>query len=309
MRRSFRRVTPDDLLRFFAGRQSRKPRYGKTLNPEEWTLTNTPTGLGDSLMLTDHFGACQSVGRQGMAWVTSPYFSQLLPFIPSGPAPENAPFQVSLSAMQAKYDLGPGHNFQRCRRLFGLPVDYRPGGSLVVPGVRPGATISLHFQAGPHSQNQRCYHKQPRQVYPQNLEIIRRFIRNHPDYSFIEIGGSTLSDLVPTMIGPLKTVVEAMAKCCLHIGIISGPYHLAHALGVRTIAVINFPAPWELMLPCVRNVDVVEAEWIYPQTHVLHQDHDSAHWPLFSEYSLEAAFHRETYPYDKPDRFLELINA
>lgn len=304
-----RRLDPDDVISFYGSKKgSSKPKPPLILDPEAWTLTNTPTGLGDSVMLTDLERAAASVGKKATTWLCTPHFRELQNHNPFHRQVQ-VPHWISLSAYQGAFDLGPGHNFQRARRLFGLPVDPVPSGCLVVPGAVKKNRVSLHFEAGSHSEHQTKYHARPRQVYPENLDIIRRFIRSHPELDFFEVGGSKLSDIVPSLNVSLSDTIKAMAECVLHIGIISGPYHIASALGVRTICVINFPKPYELMLPCVKNVDIVEAEWFYPQSHILHQDCDSNHWPQFSAYTLEAAYNRETYPYDDPSKFCNLITS
>jgi hypothetical protein len=100
--------------------------------------------------------------------------------------------------------------------------------------------------------------------------------------------------------GGLMETILWMSRAELHIGPLSGPMHLANTIGLRTICIINFPEPWTMMLPVIKNIDTIESEWILPQSHILHQDHHSAHWPKFSLASLEAAYNRETYPYETP---------
>lgn len=304
-----RRVGVDYVVNFYADKTSEKPPYLGTLDCESTTLTNTPTGLGDAVMLTDLERAATVSGQIAATWLSCQHFADLNRFNPFH-RDLQYPHMVSLSALQATYDLGPGHNFQRIRRLFGLSASAYPAGCLSVPGTAPSNRVSVHLVPGGHVKSQGVYHPRPREVYPENLAILRQFVRGHPELSFFEIGSDYLSDAMPSLTGcPMDQVVRAMAACCLHIGIISGPYHVANALGVRTIAIINFPDPRELVLPVVRNIDVVEAEWLYPQSHVLHQDVDSAHWPKFSALTLEQAYYMETYPYDDPTPFLQLVSA
>lgn len=303
------RVGVDDLVNFYADHPgSSKPKLDMRFEPEKYTLTNTPTGMGDSVMLTDLPRAAAQVQRVGTSYLSSPHFRDLIQFNPFY-TDAHHPVWVSLSSLQQRFDLGPGHNLQKARRAFGLPVDPRPAGCIVVPGVRPSNRVSLHFEAGVHAASQRqMYHPRAREIYPENLAVIREFIRAHPELDFFEVGGRVLSDTVPSLVHlPLPAVVCEMAACCLHIGIISGPYHVANALGVRTIVIINFPSPNDFMLPCLKNVDVVESEWLYPQSHVLHQDQDSPHWPKFSLRTLEMAYNGETYPYADPSPFLSLV--
>lgn len=303
-----RRLTPDDVISFYGSRPGTKKKpLPMRLEPEEWTLTNTPTGLGDSVMLTDIERAAFQDGRRATTWLCTPGFRELQNCNPYHRMIQ-VPHWISLSAYQGTFDLGPGHNFQRARRLFGLTVDPKPSGCLMVPGAKRTNKVSIHLSAGSHAASQTVYHPNPRQVYPENLDVIRRFIRKHQELDFFEVGGDVLSDTVRSVRGSLTDSMKEMAECCLHIGIISGPYHVATALGIPTICIINFPAPWELILPTYKNIDIVEAEWLYPQSYILHQDHDSLHWPKFSEYTLEAAYQRETYPYEDPTEYLNLVS-
>ncbi len=304
------RISVDDIVRFYADHPgSSKPKFGSLFDPEKYTLTNTPTGMGDSVMMTDLPRAAALARRSGSCYLSSTHFRDIIQYNPYY-VDKHHPVWLSLSSMQIGYDLGPGHNFQKTRRMFGLPVDPRPSGCIIVPGVEKRNRVSLHFEPGVHANAQRViYHPRAREVYPENLNIIRQFIAAHPELEFFEVGGTVLADTVPNIAHlPLPSVVREMASCSLHLGIISGPYHIANALGVRTIVIINFPHPSSFMLPCMKNVDVVESEWLYPQSHVLHQDEDSAHWPKFSLKTLEMAYHGETYPYEDPTPFLQLVN-
>jgi len=304
-----RRLTVDDVIRFYADRSSRKPPNEFIFEPEERTLTNTPTGIGDAVMLTDIERSANHSGSQATSWLCCEAFDCLRRLNPYHRDIQQVQW-VSISAMQARYDLGPGHTFQRIQRMFGLPVQIVPSGCIVVPERPVSGRVSLHLVPGAHAQYQTQFHPRPRQVYHENLKVIRQFINTHQELSFFEVGGNVLGDIVPNMHGAsLKSTIHEMAKCVLHIGIVSGPYHIAQALGVRTIVILNFPNPWELMLPVLRNVDIVEAEWLYPSSHILHQDEDSLHWPKFSLRNLERAYHQETFPYDNPMKFMNLIAA
>lgn len=314
--RSTKRLSPGDVVDFYNSiKTTQKPRLPSIFEPEEWTLTNTPTGLGDTIMMTDIELAAHGQGRKATSWLPTKLFREIQDHNPIHEKRQSH-LMVSLSAAQSKFDLGPGHNFQRARRMFGLQAGMIPKGYVVQskPCHRPIVRkVTIHIEPGPHAEYQKQYHKTPRQIYPQNIEVLRRFIKIHNNIEFVEIGTSEFSDCARRFSGSTTELIAEMSTSTMHIGIISGPYHLATALGVPTVCIINFPSPWELMLPVVRNVDVVEAEWLYPQSQILHQDRDSAHWPLFSAESLEKAFRFELFPYygdlDNVNKFLELVQS
>lgn len=281
-----------------------KPKW-EVLDPadRQYTLVITPTGLGDCMMLTDIPSAAAAEGVQIKAYSPSPHHIILRKYTPSY-SDCVSPFQIDLSAANAAFDIGPGHNFQRARRMFGLKCSDMPSGKLVTSKSPKSNRCSIHLSAGRHSDWQRKHiHPRARCVYGENLDAIRRFILSHPEMEFVEVGGSVLSGLIPSIGRTLEETIAWMSTASIHIGIPSGPMHVAHALGLRTICIVNFPNPWDLMMPVVKNIDVVEAEWLYPQSCILHQDHDSAHWPKFSLETLEMALNGEVYPYWEPQKF------
>ena len=280
------------------------------LEPAHYTLTMTPQGMGDCVCLMDLERAASLAGKTAHVWSAAYPFSVVRHFNPYH-RDGQTPMWISLTAAEASYDIGPGHNIQKARRIFGLPVDTVPSGCLNAGVHKDPRRVSLHFEAGVHAQTQRrTVHPRAREIYPKTFEALSCFIKAHPELRFIEVGSSpSLRELVPNICGvSLEETVRTMATCSLHIGITSGPYHLATALGLRTILIINFPDPWELMMPMIKNIDTIEGEWCYPQSHILHQDHDSAHWPLATADNFERAYHKEIYPYDNPQEFLDLVN-
>lgn len=298
---SRRRVTADDVRKFYAGRNEAVRAQGPVLNPEEWTLINIPTGLGDAVVLTDLPRSAARAGTSAKIYSHSPLFKDLVRFNPWYEDVQN-PQCVALAAATARWKLGGGHNIQRAQRLFGLPVSKVPTGCIQVERVRRiEGRVSLHFDPGPHQGWQRRnIHPRARLIYPQTMAAIRRFIDAHPSMSWIEVGGRRMLEhpSVESAVGHgLEDTVRLMAECQYHLGIISGPMHVAIALGLRTIAIVNFPNPSQLMLPNLVDIGMVEEEWLYPQQVVLHQDADSSHWPKFSYRSLSAAFDGGVYPY------------
>jgi hypothetical protein len=105
---------------------------------------------------------------------------------------------------------------------------------------------------------------------------------------------------------PLEQSIRNMATCQYFIGILSGPLHLAIALGLKVIN-INFPAPSRIYLPVLKDIDLVETEWLYPQSVLLHQDGEGELVARFSLTNLERAINGDLYPYWS-DRYLPLIH-
>lgn len=304
-----RRVDVDYVIRFHKNLPTTKKRpIGRTLAPEEYTLTNTPQGLGDSIVLTDHERSCFKAGRRGTAWLCSEHFRDLKRLNPYHRGVQ-LPFWVSLSAMIGEHNLGNGHCIQRAQRLFGLPIDPHPAGCVIVKDAKkPRRTrATVHLTPGPHADNQTHYHPNPRKLSDGQLDILRLFIKAHPEIDFVEIGGQVLKDTIPSFRGNLTETIRLLAGATYHFGPISGPYHLARALGVRLVTWINFPHVWELCPPSLSVTDIVESEWVYVSP-ILHTEEDSLHIPQFSAKSLEEAMAGEIYPYGKAESLEGLIN-
>jgi hypothetical protein len=298
-----RQLNFEDVTRFYAGKsETRRRPFPGMLDPGEFTLTNTAQGLGDCVVLTDHARSASAQGLPHSIWSPAPAFAELLPWVPWALA-HQMPRWVSLASAVQSWGLGPGHMIQRAQRLFGLPVDPVPHGALSVNVARRPGRVSLHFEAGSHAAWQRgVYHPRARQLYAENRVVIREFIEAHPELTFIEFGREPVirHERVENACGrPLRETIPLLAECEFHLGIVSGPMHVAAALGVKLIVVLNFPHPSQLMLPQLVDTGVVEGEWLYPQAVHLHQDHDSPHWPRFNRMNLERAFAGEVYPYWK----------
>ncbi len=127
-------------------------------------------------------------------------------------------------------------------------------------------------------------------------------------WDFVEVG-STFSGL-PARDFTKKALDETlrlMASAEWFIGIISGPYHLATALGLKVVCIVNFPSADSIYLPTLAPIDQVESEWFYPQNVHLHQEDGAPMVPKLSYDSLCRAVDGEVYPYWS-DSYLGLID-
>ena len=220
------------------------------------------------------------------------------------------PFWAAADVLRHEFDLGNGHFIQRIRRAWGIEPGALPHGCIVVPEarIRQGQTV-LHLEPGAHaSWQRRNLHSRAREIYPESLEVLQKFVLNHPEMHFIEVGSrfSGLHDVEDFTGRQLEVTIRRMAECEYFIGIISGPLHIAAALGLRCVTIINFPAAHEIYLPTLKDIDLVESEWFYPQSVLLHQEGEGPLVPRFSDDNLDRALQGEVYPYWS-DRYLPLI--
>lgn len=266
-----------------------------------WTLTNTPTGLGDTVVLTGVLEPARREGAVASIWTTSPHLPALQKFMPLYVDRQHADW-VSLSAAGYVLNLGAGHNIQRACRLLGLTPPVVPKGHIVVPTAKPKETrVCLHLDPGKHAAWQRAnIHPNARHIGPKDQKTLTDWIDSRPDLEFVEIGSTPVlrHPRVEDATGrALEDTIRKMANCGFHVGILSGPTHVAAALGLRIVTITTMPKPSELMLPTLVDTGIVEGEWLYPQSVVLHQEIDSPHWPLLSVNTLNAAIDGKVWPY------------
>jgi hypothetical protein len=212
--------------------------------------------------------------------------------------------------LQRDYDAGNGHFIQRLHRAIGLQPPLKPQGRLVVPGEKVRGRVALHFEPGRHSEWQRMHvHPRAREIYPETAAELQTFIDTHQDLEFMEVGGRP-SGLVRGIVNNTGTVLEdtmrLLQSCEWFIGIMSGPMHLATALDCKCVVIVNFPDPSQIVLPTLKDTDLVESEWLYPQHVHLHQEGEGPQVKQFSRRNLELAFEGKLYPYWS-DRYLHLI--
>ncbi len=304
-------VTASTVRDFYRRKKpATRRRPWSVLPSKDVTLMFEPPGLGDTVMLTDLERAAHAEGKVAYVAPNRTFFWDLMRYCPSH-RNKQTPVRVCLVEAVNQSGVGPGHMIQRARRLFGLKIDAVPRGHLVVPGVKriPGR-VCLHTSAGQHATWQREHlHPRGRTLYPDTVAALLR-LANRKDLTFVEVGAKRtlhhprIEDGTGTDVAGL---LRLMAECEFHIGILSGPSHVAAALGLKLVSIINFPDPQELMLPNLLDTGTVEEEWLYPQQVVLHQDADAAWMPRFNLKTLEAALGGDVYPYWRTDVAEELI--
>jgi len=275
---------------------------------DDFALSNENHGIGDTVVIT----AISRAGFQNGKFIPiqsiSPHFKALTTFNPYYREAER-PFVALATRLQFNYDLGNGHFIQRLERAFGITPELKPRGCLVVETrTVPGRTV-LHFKPSDWARRQRAFHPRAREIYPETLAIIQEFIQQHPEMHFVEVGNesSALAGVEDWTNLPLTETITRMATAEYFMGPNSGPLHLAAALGLKTISIINFPDPSQIWLPVLKNINLVESFWLYPQSVILHQDCDGPAVKRISIRNLELAIEGDLYPYWS-DEYLGLIS-
>lgn len=298
----------ESLILDFYRREAPQPKPALPCPLTNITLMNKNPGLGDTVIITNLPRIAAAHGRTEYIYSGSRFFSTLTAFNPYYQR-GLAPFFADADLLNWSYSLGNGHFIQRLQRAYGFEPELRPLGCVQVEAAVVPGRVVFHFEPGVSARDQLQFHPRPRQIYDENMQILQRLVHDRRDMEFYEIGSRFSGmDAVGDWTGlPLEQSIRNMATCEYFIGILSGPLHLAIALGLKVINIINFPAASRLYLPVLKDIDLVETEWLYPQSIVLHQDGEGELVARFSLANLERAINGELYPYWS-DRYLSLIH-
>lgn len=302
--------------------------------PDFERVFQSTQGLGDVMMTTDIPVAANRYSRNIPIWSASPHFNPVIrcgcvwsrpldmrPF--DGywhPEPGDRPTwrlweqpdtMLNLPDVSRRWDSGNGHTLQRLRRAFRLPVENKPKGYLGEATLKYHNRVILHFEpaVGNMRWQQEHVHPSARRLYPKTQEHLERWIRSSPMLEFVSIGHSD-----PQIAGAryhrthdTASLIRFMSTASWFVGIISGPMHVATALGIRCVVIINFPAADRIFLPTCRVTGQIEEEWFYPQHVHLHQENEGPLVHLATEDNFKRAFDGELYPFWRDD-WLPLIH-
>lgn len=302
----------DKIRRFY--RASIQMPKGVIPDLSRMALSNTPRGLGDTLLLT-HLPKAGGAQGKPLFIHANPqehlHFAPLMKFNPYYVQKPDDYGVVMADVLQKQADMGNGHFIQRLQRAFGLLPDLLPKPYIEYPVMKSANRVVMHFEAGgPHSSWQRVHlHPRARQLYPESRAIIQEFINRHRELEFIQIGvdQQPFENVQSVPCGTLEDMIKLIASSTWFLGIVSGPMHVASAFDLKSIVILNFPVASKIFLPTLQDIDQVESEWLLPQNVHLHQESEGPLVPRFGYGSLEAAFEGKVYPYWS-NRFLGLIN-
>lgn len=218
---------------------------------------------------------------------------------------------VNAPDLVRQYDCGNGHYLQRIRRAFGLSVDDIPKGFLTAKPEKVPNRVIIHFEAGVHAKWQRAYiHPRARTLYDESKKELEKFILQNSHLQFVQVGNNKLPIVGAYDVDCRSTeqLVNYIATGSRFIGIMSGPMHVATALGLQCVVTVNFPEPQQIMLPTLIANGQVESEWFPPQHTFLHLDGEGGMIQKFSCYNLFRAFNNELFPFGEPEKYASLIH-
>lgn len=275
------------------------------------TLSTVTMGLGDTMMMTDMPRAAHQQGKDLTCFSGSPHFLQLMSFNPFWKQHTDKAFMVNAPDMVRQYDCGNGHYLQRIRRAFGLKINDCPRGCLNWRGTRGSRRVILHFEPGVHVNWQRKeIHPKARHLYADTKSELEKFImeRSRQGFRFFQVGkGPVIRGAIPLNTPTTIDLVNQIGQASWFIGIMSGPMHVAAALELKCVAIVNFPYAEVIVRPTLKVTGQVEEEWHYPQNVHLHQDGEGPLVPKANCLNLHRAFDGLIYPFWSND-YLNLIH-
>lgn len=189
----------------------------------------------------------------------------------------------------SKYDWGGGHCTQRLQIATGQCPSLKPRGVLVRTSDPIKGRVFVHLSCDTDWKR-----KIPNFLSKDDQQVVVNFFSKNIQYSPFYFNNNL----------SVKDMIAIMEKCEFFLGIDSGPSHVAAALDVKSIIIINSPES-DIYLPKLKECDVPNSEWLYPQNIHLNTSGESRLVPKFSEENLRSAFDGNIYPFWKED-FLDL---
>jgi hypothetical protein len=181
----------------------------------------------------------------------------------------------------ARYNWGGGHCTQRIQRALGLPISVRPCPILKEDKKPFKDYVFVHLTTDTDWKR-----STPNSLNSDVQNTVSEFFNNNKNltpYYF-------MNDL------PLPLLFTIMSKCEYFLGIDSGPMHIAAGLGLKSIVIINNIGN-NIYLPRIKECDIPNSEWLYPQNIHLNTMGGNHLVPSFSLENLVNSFVGDVYPY------------
>lgn len=236
-------------------------------------VTNNSKGLGDQIILTSlkdthHIKSIllQSIDNKYLL------FNQI-----SNPEGDC----ICISNL-AQNDWGGGHCIQRLQKSLGLKPMVLPKAKLKKENIKTVKNkVFVHLENNTDRKRNipNSFSEEHKfliyKFFDENKEFIPYYFNNNLD---------------------LNQIIEIIASCEYFLGIDSGPMHVAAALDIKSIIVINDPTN-NIYLPKIKECEIPNAEWLYPQNVHLNRINSNELVPCFNIENLDKAFKGEIYPY------------
>lgn len=211
---------------------------------------------------------------------------------PAGRRFDNSKSQFSLHLSSINdYYYGPGHFIQRVSRALNLKFPKKPKGALELKEETIDSSRVLVATDG---------------MIESDFAPLCEFIGTS-DFNFLEVTSDNSAKLgidnqyATSLTRKIQLLTSAEYLICGN----NDWMHLAAALDIKTVTIVNNVPANLLYLPCMVDTHPVLSE-LYPQSCLIHSTSDNELVPKISKQSLSAAILGHVYPYWSDD-YLKLI--
>jgi len=235
------------------------------------SVYNNAEGLGDAIILTSLLPYLK-VNNQLLRELDKKYIDK-----------ENLTNNLDFCITElAQNDWGGGHAIQRFQKSLGLPVEIKPKGKINYnPDLKKKNKVFINLQ-----NNTDWKRNIPNSLDIEQIKMIYDFFMLNTYF----IPYYYNNDLT------INEIIEVMETCEYFLGIDSGPMHIAAALNLKSIIIINDPNQL-IYLPKIKECELPNSEWLYPQNVHLNRNGQTELIPKFFNQTLLDAFEGKVYPY------------
>lgn len=261
------------LHEFYESQTTEKTEIPSNLNIT--SIYNPSYGLGDSIILTS-VSPTIKINNDVLETINSNYFDS-----------NNLTSEHGTSIEEFfKYDTDGGHCTQRLQKIMGLEPSIKPQGKLIFNAeTKQKNKVFVHLKNG--TDWKRVI---PNSLTDEEVGMIKQFFVNNEIFEpYFYDNNLNINDLI-----------SEMETCEYFLGIDSGPMHVAAALDIKSIVIINDPNCF-INLPKIKECEVPNSEWLYPQNVHLNKSGATQLVPKFNLQNLLFAFKGEIYPYWSED--------
>ena len=235
------------------------------------SVYNNAEGLGDAIILTSLLPYLK-VNNKLLKELNEKYINK-----------ENLTDDLDFCITElAQNDWEGGHAIQRFQKSLGLPIEIKPKGIINYnPNLKKKNKVFIHLQT-----NTDWKRTIPNSLDIEQIKIVQDFFISNTNF----IPYYYNNDLT------INEIIEVMETCEYFLGIDSGPMHIAAALDLKSIIIINDPNQL-VYLPKIKECELPNSEWLYPQNVHLNTNGQTGLIPKFYNQTLLDAFEGKVYPY------------
>ena len=243
-------------------------------------IYNPENGLGDNIILTSVFPNIK-VNSNLLSIIDSKYINKELLTNKIG---------ISVTKL-SENDWDGGHCIQRIQKSLGLNVEKKPKGF-----INYDITKRIPNKVFIHLKNNTDWKRDiPNSLSEVEINRVVNFFNSHDGFLPFYFNNNL----------EINELISEMETCEFFLGIDSGPMHLAAAMDIKSIVIINDPKML-IWLPKIKECELPNAEWLYPQNVHLNRNGETELIPKFSEKNILNAINGTIYPYWS-EEYLNLV--